>query len=909
MRFARHALRDVFVLTLPVAALLVYLVVAAGMSFYRSEIVCHHGYPVRALRVGGFSAALDHALEPLFGSRVERYRPSRDRLAARGNGPRVYDLLVDGTELDRLRSDLPASAKEWVDGTLVEDGRPQSVDVRHRGQRMVNYFWAHKAWKLRTDPHELVDGYRDINLSPLSSRIDGHLTFTAARAVGVPAPRTRIAQLYLNGRDEGLYVQEEQIDESMVRHNGRMPGDIFYGELFIPDEPTMSSDDLFWNAHLWRKKAVHNYFGEEHRPYLVELIDQVTSESPDSYDRLFEILDRDSFVDYFAVLTLQGDQHVDHSHNHKLYFSPVGGRFEALLWNPLINMPRGHGVESTANRLFRKVVREPRFLDAVQRRVVEMVAGGAFEAQLQELDRLRRDYREYALDVSAFDALLDGAEDRVRARAATVARFQHDEAVRYTARRDGRTTVLDVYSRGAASPRLEAILFEGSAVSVQVYEDRNGNGIVDTEDRPVRFASDRAPEFEDAPELFVGRDLRASYHRSADEGAESFAAHREFSRIAWLSSRFLVVGDVEVRGLRVRSGLADRQVPVSEGMPDGYVSTSSIHPWTLPRPSAPRSYRFAGTHRVDRDLFVRPQDELVIEPGTTIELGPGVSLVSEVRVNWTNVSFVRADPREPWGVVALQGPSAGGSRIEGCRFEGGSHDVPHFIYYSGMFSVHEADGVELRDCSFGPNLLGDDTVRFARCHGIVVDSVTIVEANGDAIDCDQCTGLISGARILSPRNDGIDLMTAAVDILGVRVENAGDKGISFGEGANPRVTDTVLDGCVLGVGLKDSSDPILHNVTIRDCRVAVAGYDKNWRYPGGGHGRFVDCKFVENDVEVRLDRNSSIVLVASQWTGITDLPGGVRVADAVEELTVEQARERGSRDARFAELFERGGGK
>ena len=133
---------------------------------------------------------------------------------------------------------------------------------------MSNFFWRIKAWKLKTPRRRLVDGYRVINLTPLQGRLESHLTFMIAKQAGLQAPRSRIVQLYLNLKDQGLYLQEEQVDELMIRRIGRMPGDIFYGELFFPAEPKMSSDDLFWNPYLWEKKDRNNEYSDEHRPYL-----------------------------------------------------------------------------------------------------------------------------------------------------------------------------------------------------------------------------------------------------------------------------------------------------------------------------------------------------------------------------------------------------------------------------------------------------------------------------------------------------------------------------------------------------------------------------------------------------------------------------------------------------------------
>ena len=85
---------------------------------------------------------------------------------------------------------------------------------------------------------------------------------------------------------------------------------------------------------------------------------------------------------------------------------------------------------------------------------------------------------------------------------------------------------------------------------------------------------------------------------------------------------------------------------------------------------------------------------------------------------------------------------------------------------------------------------------------------------------------------------------------------------------------------------QDASNPTLRNTQIRGCRVAVSSYDKNWRYPGGGRGRLVDCQLENNDVDVRLDGRSRLTLERCATDGHFELPEGA----ASDQIIVIPAR-------------------
>ena len=860
-----HLLRDVLIFTAPFVVFICYVLGSAFASYYNAEIKNFSGYKTRSLRVGSMQAMLDFSSQPILTPVKHRYLESNVDLH---DGLRIFDLRVDGNKLEQLDEAMPGSGKEWVDAVLKESGGFQDVEARYRGQRMENFFWSERAWKIKTDKVELVEGYRTINLTKLEGRLDNHLTFQVGAHLGLPTPQSRIVRLFLNMRDQGVYLQEEQIDESMIRRTGRMPGDVFYGEIFVPDEPKLSTDDLFCNPYIWEKKEKNNKYDEEYRPHLTRMLDLVSSEAEQSWDELYDLFSYDGLVRHMAVTTFQGDQHVDHSHNHKLYFSPLTGHFEPILWNVRLNMPRGYGMESMANRLFEKLARDPRFLDDVHAVVWAELLQPNYSAKLvEEIERIRDDSAQFALNFAEFDRYLSNMAEIVEARRRTLFNAHRGSELHFTtSTTDGPVLGLDLRAKGLMSFRLRALQFDGAVDGLEVFEDRDFDGKITAADRRLQVAVQKHRlEVTDGDALvFTGRDFSAPYRVTTEPVKEAFQVHRQYTRLAFLNNPYLIrasSGNVpKVIDVQVEPVIGNHPIAVSEGLVAETGTVKTVHPWRHAPASAPIEYRFESDTELTEDLIVRAEDRLFITPGVTLKLDAGVSVIVHRQVELEDLSVMRLDETKPWGVFALQGPGTSGSVLRNCRFEGGSHDTIEFVDYLGMVSVHEADSVQFLGGSAARNVFGDDTVRFARCSNFLVDEFTVHHANGDAIDCDISTGEIRNSSVQKPQNDGIDLMTANVNLTNVIIHGAGDKGVSLGENANPEIRNCQIIECNIGLAMKDGSDPVVSQSSILRCQTGVAGYDKNWRYPGGGRGTLVDCELVDNEVDVKLDENSSLTL-------------------------------------------------
>ena len=233
------------------------------------------------------------------------------------------------------------------------------------------------------------------------------------------------------------------------------------------------------------------------------------------------------------------------------------------------------------------------------------------------------------------------------------------------------------------------------------------------------------------------------------------------------------------------------------------------------------------------------EQDLIIQPGTTVRLAPGATLVLKGRLLAEGtlerpIRFLsqQAD-QAPWGAIVLMGPGANGSRLAHCEMAGGSGKKGALFEYSAMFSVHDVKGVSVKDCLFRDSRVVDDMVHTVYAD-IRFERTRFENAFADALDLDISEAVIIDSRFNHSGNDAVDLMTARAHISGSTFVGNGDKGISVGENSHLFAVDNCLIGNLIGVESKDHSIALLFNQTLKDNKIGLHAYRKNWRYGMGG---------------------------------------------------------------------------
>ncbi len=252
----------------------------------------------------------------------------------------VIHLEIKAEDLDRMqrslprRIDVPAMFR-WNGQTL------EAVGVRYKGNSSSHPDSPHKRAFLITFG-EFKKGQRFLGLRHVAldngiqfgSLFSERLITDALRALGVKASRCNFAQVYLNGRYAGVFVNVERIDKSFIER--QFGSD--QGVLFKVDEGGPGADLRYLGGDpaLYRQ-SFELHLGREAQAYpdLVEFIRALNSPTSTPAD-LRKSLDVEAFLKTTAVLLFAGafDQYTGWGpHNYYLFRNPIDQRWTYIPWD------------------------------------------------------------------------------------------------------------------------------------------------------------------------------------------------------------------------------------------------------------------------------------------------------------------------------------------------------------------------------------------------------------------------------------------------------------------------------------------------------------------------------------------------------------------------------------------------
>ena len=804
---------------------------------------------------------------------VNRFRYELSGFTDSGTGqefPYVSLFISEGNEA-ALNQNLPYSGFQEVEARILRGSQMLDCDVRYRGDNAIHWGNHKKSWRVKMDKDELWGGMRRFNLiTPKgSAQLHNYLGYRLASELGLLAPRAEFVQLVINGRLRGVHLLVEQLDESTLRRNGYMPGDLYAGELIGNDTYRgIRTNYVFENPEIWNKMAVNNHYDEASLAPLQALTRLVTSYPGEEMQRdLSEMLDMEAWGRYAAFELLAQTLHTDETHNWRLFWDANRGEFLPVIWDTVAlalswrpNNPGESKLDLVSHRLHSALLRNGDFLRARHKALVDFFAQGKDEKYLATFlgvqgplrDALSRDVRraggwQEVTDInlywvfSALEFVLDDLRREYLERQGDVrfARTEDGVAIEVTGRRPVETLRVLFEEPPSRSP---SVMVRYSVDGREFERDLTGS--CKYFDRELEVDVGLLPQYLTTlhwigePKSSQQRDVLPAYYEIAIGGWEPAD---------------------KIRELRCERGNGPEVVARVDRIEPSDIR--AMYQLVTPRPTT-EPVRLSGTVTLEENLEITR--DVFIAPGTTIELAPGVSLSFSGRVVALGtgdqpIRFVPArKDQKPWGVVALQGMGTTGSRFSYCTFAGGSGWKEDLFEYSGMFSIHDAEDIEVRHCRFQDSKIVDDMVHTVYAKVGFYDCV-FERALMDALDMDISEGVVVNCDFSGSGNDFLDLMSSRVVVHGTNFVRGGDKGISVGEDSTLLCTSSRFIECDIGIEVKDSSQAYVYNALFDGNReYAVHSYRKNWRYDDGGHAVVRKSRFINTIGSIDAEKRSSI---------------------------------------------------
>ena len=227
-----------------------------------------------------------------------------------------------------------------------------------------------------------------------------------------------------------------------------------------------------------------------------------------------------------------------------------------------------------------------------------------------------------------------------------------------------------------------------------------------------------------------------------------------------------------------------------------------------------------GEFKIDHLIIIPPGYELIIKPGTKIDMvnKAGIISYSPVSLQGTQnkpIIFTSSDFTAN-GFTVLQ--ADGKSVIDHVIFENlNTLDYKGWTL-TGAVTFYESD-VEITNTKFYRNQCEDalNTIRSE----FIVKKTSFNHIYGDGFDSDFCTGLVDFSSFSNIGNDAIDFSGSQITIRNTKIENANDKGISGGEDSELRVEHITIHQANIGIASKDLSLVKINNSSISDCNYGL----------------------------------------------------------------------------------------
>ncbi|PKL49867.1 MAG: hypothetical protein CVV39_02255 [Planctomycetes bacterium HGW-Planctomycetes-1] len=813
------------------------------------------------------------------------------------NGLRNINLFVSETDLAKLNSHLPQSGFKEVKGKLWNGDKLLKVKVRYRGDFIAHWGYHKKSLRVKTTKESLFEGMRKFNLiaPKFKAQINSYLGYRLAQSMGLVVPKTEMVNVLINGRLQGVYILVEQLEEITLRRNNLLPGDLYAGELLAGDGYTGISTEVFDHPGVWEKQAFDNKYPPDFYKPLAKLTELINAKFSDKVqDELIKMLDLDVWGRFAVFETLSQTFHYDNTHNWRLYYDPARGVFIPVVWDPvswawLAEQKCETQLDIMSSRLHSVLFRNYDFLRARHKAIEDFFDSGKDKDFLKETD----------MAISVVTAAIDDDPG---------IRFSQSDIIK--AMKELRGAIEKIFS-----DIKEEYLADNSPITY--FSDSNNSLTVSLSGRcpveclllhyllpPSNPVSVKVRYFQNGQS--VEKNISGAVSVNGNFLEISTVLLPRFS-VAFRPSHFLMSTTLDVQPASYEfllTGLSD-----DNRLLDVFADRGSVRHQKVQKSHTIKFCEFNGVYNiisskpvkqaqiwredVEIDGFKEVYDDVIIEPGTTIKLKAGATLIIYGRFLAEGtlkkpICFIPFEQhQEPWGSVVLFGSGANDSKLSYCEFAGGSGVEGDLLGYSAMFSLRSVSGIEVKHCLFRDNKIFDDMVHSVYSE-VYFSNCKFLRAAFDAFDSDIGKSVIENCLFVDSGNDAIDAMTSEVVVINTLLQNSGDKGISVGEKSKVLAINTQFVNNNIGLQSKDDSIAVLCNVDMRDNLQALDAYMKNWRYGRGGDIFLYKGCLVDNKQKITADKKSGIWIYDTYMT--SDLTSAN--ANIILDSTVDSKDER-----------------
>lgn len=278
----------------------------------------------------------------------------------------IAELYIKGNRLDKLTKKLPFSGENYQKAKFKLGSKTFKVDVKLKGDSINHWAFPQKSWRIKLKKDKEIDGMQTLNLNVprLETQIGNYLGYTLAKEMDAGlVPEVDYVHFRLNRKFDGIRLLLEQPDQNFLSRRNLPAGKIFNGDInSLQIYGGVKREKLYSDIKGWESNSPGDYL--EGNKELEDLLNIIAFEhNPYKfYDKINNILEIDDFLKYIALLELVSSVHVDETHNNKIYFNPVSGKFSPIVWDTVAyHWKNKYNPDIAVNKFFRVILSNPEY--------------------------------------------------------------------------------------------------------------------------------------------------------------------------------------------------------------------------------------------------------------------------------------------------------------------------------------------------------------------------------------------------------------------------------------------------------------------------------------------------------------------------------------------------------------------
>ncbi len=759
---------------------------------------------------------------------------------------------------------LESSGDDYVSGKIIYNDKKVKVKLRLKGDYVEHLKEDKWSFRVKVRGDNALFGMKVFSLQHPKMRLFTHewTILQALKQEGLISLRYDYVKLSINDQYLGLFNIEEHFEKRLVENNQRREGPVFKfdeTELFRLINQDIydggkHDNNLFYSAAILsfqKSKTEENPLLAEQflkAKYLLEAF-------RNGQARVADVFNIEQLAKYYAISDVFMGKHGNRWHNQRFYFNPIDSRIEPIGFDfnddkpgldPLarINNHRGlfYGTNWAFDVFSRMIFSDPAFFKEYQKQAERITRPEYLTAFFEKIEPEAKAHEAILMkefDTDEFRKYVQFNENFKQTY------FDNQKYVRNSLKK---TMTLKAHLKNLGNDFFEIVLNNRGQHPLEIVGYQLNNRMVDFE-TPIILNTFR-----------YGHKYKGSTYNLYNLKVKTPADPHGASILI----RYRTLG---------LSNLATTPIIDNEPAPSApppYILPKTIdagHP--MRRHANAESFHFIkrqgntleflpGSWTVNRTLIIPPGVIAKISAGTTLNLIDNASLISRSPLNALGTSenpivFTSSDASGGGIFVANAGNKSTWKHVS----------IDHLAPPSyrewrptGAVTFYKSP-ISLKNVAFKSNSAEDSL-------NVINTDFSIEEAyfygsTSDAFDSDFCTGILKDSIFENIGNDAVDVSGTTLQIYGLTVNRAGDKGISAGERSTVSAQDVRVSNATTGAASKDQSELKITRGRFNDNTIGLVVYQKKPEY-GPSTIRTKGISMHATDLTTLIEPGSSIFI-------------------------------------------------